>query len=310
MTLPRKKSRTIVVQDEAWYWRTHKAIRMDEDSRLRFEESKRLAVEKNPELKGKRFMIMAHSGEFQYVRIMNLVATRKEGKPFMIKAEFIDCERLLPKVVAAVIAYALRHAKPSDKLFEIENATQLFEKTIAVSDEKENSLSKIRYAKYKQDTSQKHELEADRHISEGNLYKAIDELRSSIFYDRANHHKLRKLDNMIREDQASAKLCNHRAFTYYSLHKHDPSGGYLEKAYLDVAKALELDPECAIAYGTLAEILYAMGDTAGFYDKLETALEKGMSQKIDGEISFELKDDARFLALLERFDKRDWIRHY
>lgn len=299
-----------MVQDETWYWRSHKRIRMDEDSKLRFEESKRLALEKNPDLKGKGFMIMAHSGEFQYVTILNLVATRKEGKPLMVKAEFIHCERLLPKVVAAVIAYAKSHSKDTDKVIEIRNATQVFEEVLKASDEKENSLGRIRYANYIQDAGKRHELEADRHIREGHLDKAIDELSSSIFYDRKNSHKLRKLGHLIRDDQASAELYNHRAFAYYKLHRNDPARGHLEKGYTDVVKAIELDPAYAIAYGTLAEILYLMGDREGFYDNLLTALEKGMTQKIDGEINFELREEPRFLDLLDRFNKRDWIRHY
>ncbi|MGV2482184.1 UNVERIFIED_CONTAM: hypothetical protein IGO34_35895, partial [Salmonella enterica subsp. enterica serovar Weltevreden] len=67
----------------------------------------------------------------------------------MIKAEFMDCERLLPKVVAAVVAYAQSHAQASDKVMEIHNATQVFEDAIAASDEKESELGRIRYTQYK-----------------------------------------------------------------------------------------------------------------------------------------------------------------
>lgn len=310
MSLPRKKSRAIVVEGETWYWRTNKGIKMDEASKLRFAEAQRLAVEKNPELKGKRFGMMFNNGDLKYVKTVNFIATRTNDKPFMIKAEFENCERLLPKVAAEVIAYAKRHSEDSKKVVEITNATQIFEPIMAASDEKENSLEKIRYANYKRDASARHELEADRYISTGHLCEAIDELRSSIFYDMANSHKRRKLDRLIADGQASAKLFNHRAFAYYMLHRNDPANGHLEKGYNDVVKAVELDPGYAIAHGTLAEILYMMGDREGFYDSLTTALEKGMTQKIDGEINFELREEPRFLDLLDRFQKRDWIRHY
>lgn len=310
MALPRKKSRTIVVQGETWYWRTNKGIRMDEASKLRFAESQRLAREKNPELKGKRFLMMFSGGDLQYVKTVHLIATRTGDKPFMIKAKFVDCERLLPKVVASVIAYAYQHAGPGDRLLEIEDATQIFEDAIAASDEKESELGRIWYTQYKIKESSVNEQMADRYIREGNIYEAIGYLKSSIFYDKTNIHKIRKFDHLIREEQASAKLYNHRAFAYYKLCQINSEGAYLEKGYRDATKAIELDPDYAIAYGTLAEILYKMGDTEGFYRELETALQKGMTEKPDGEIRFKLKDEARFLELLDRFHKRDWIKHY
>lgn len=310
MALPRKKSRTIVVGGETWYWRIQKGIELDAESRLRFETSKRLALEKNPGLKKRNISIMFSAGDLKYAKVVHLVATRAGDKPFMIKAEFMDCERLLPKVVAAVVAYAQSHAQASDKVMEIHNATQVFEDAIAASDEKESELGRIRYTQYKDKESSAHEQEADRNIREGNIDAAIGYLKSAIFYDKTNIHKIRKLDRIISEDQASPRLYNQRAFAYYGLHQTDPAAGHLEKACRDAIKATELDPDYALAYGTLAEILYAMSDTDGFYKQLETALAKGMKEKIDGDIRFRLKDEARFLALLDRFDKRDWIRYY
>lgn len=267
-------------------------------------------MEKNPELKRKDIRIMFNGSDAKYVKAVHLVATRIGDKPFMIKAEFMDCERLLPKVVAAVIAYAQSHSQTSDKVMEIHNATQVFEDAIAASNEKESELGKIWYAQYKIKESSAHEQEADRNIREGNIYEAISDLKSSIFCDKTNIHKIRKLDRIISEDQASARLYNQRAFAYYGLYQTDPAAGYLEKAYRDAIKATELDPDYALAYGTLAEILYAMSDTEGFYKQFENALAKGMKEKIDGDIRFRLKDEPRFLALLDRFDKRDWIRYY
>lgn len=310
MALPRKKSRTIVVKGETWYWRTSKGIRMDEASKLRFAESQKRAIEKNPELKGKRFLMMFGSGDLQYVKTMSLVATRKSEQPFMIKAEFLDCERLLPKVVSAVIAYANQHAGSGDRLLEIEDASRLFEQALVGSEEKEAGIGRLRNEQYRMNRSAGFEREADDYILEGKFFDAIRPLRNAIMYDKTNPHKLRKLDHLIRDDHASAALFNQRAFSYYYLYKYDAAPGYLEKAYRDALQAIALDSDYAIAYGTLAEIQYAMGDTEGFYDNLETALQKGMTQVIDGDIGFAVKEQVRYLALLERFGKQGWIKAY
>lgn len=310
MALARKKSRTITVQGETWYWRTSKFIRMDEASKARIAEARRLAVEKNPELKKQRLSIMFGPSELKYVRVIRLIASRSGSPPLMLEAEFDDYDMILPKVVAAAIAYAINQARPHDRNVYIPDATKLFEKVLAESSEKESNLSQVRYAQYKLNKSREHEQNADRNILEGNIYDAIQDLYNSLFYDLDNSHKLRKLDRLLGDQHASARLYNYRAFCYYKLHRHDPRAGHLEKAYQDSIKAIEMDPEYAIAYGTLAEILYVMSDTEGFYAALETALEKGMTQKIDGEISFELREAPAFLALLDRFSRRDWIRHY
>lgn len=89
-----------------------------------------------------------------------------------------------------------------------------------------------------------------------------------------------------------------------------------EDALVDIYKALELDSENPIYYGTLAEIKAKQGDKLDFYRNFDMSLQKGydafdiLNQNIDIQnIYKEFYTDEKFISILEKNSQFDFINH-
>jgi hypothetical protein len=145
MTLPKNKRRTITVDGVQYYWYSASERRMDKVSAEKFDEIKKMSIEKNPALKNKRFGITLEKGEMTlfYATRLYIESADKDGteiKLFFEDREILGnaakWEHLLisPAVVSAVIRYLAKER--AGKKTELRNGAELF------AEELKNALQK------------------------------------------------------------------------------------------------------------------------------------------------------------------------
>lgn len=79
----------------------------------------------------------------------------------------------------------------------------------------------------------------------------------------------------------------------------------IKEAYADIYKAIEIDANQNIFYGTLAEICFEDNKMNEFYMNLSIALQKGIDAKMLNsakDVYEKVKDEPRFIELLERYN--------
>jgi tetratricopeptide (TPR) repeat protein len=269
MAIPKKKCRTIIVNNTKYYWRKESNI-----------------------------CLYIETG-----RTPN----------FIIKAFFHEEYFAVPGVVGAVINYTLNNELYKKPLIVIENGNELFKTELERQQQKRKKEDKERKIKWEQkaEVSKQERIRdgwdeyrsAKKCIAEKNYFEAILHLLYSIRIDLSKKERWSLLENCIPEDIKDAVLLNERACYYRRLSKYEEEyKSYCRKAaFNDIEEALKLDPNCAIAYGTLAELLFDEKDLDGFYYNWEIALQKGMTQQIDGWIAFDLKEAEEFIRISKKY---------
>ncbi len=134
-----------------------------------------------------------------------------------------------------------------------------------------------------------------------NPHQSESLMRRGFIYHTLGDDTLAKkdFDNAIKYSSNDYSTYNARANWYRLKEKYD-------LAYNDIYKAIELNPQAGIAYGTLAEIKAAQNQLNDFYVNLELALSlstKNMSKSIkEEEIYKRFFKDNRFINLLAKYN--------
>lgn len=261
MAIPKKKRRTITIDQTEYYWRR--------------ESTRCLYIETG------------------------------QSPNHIIKAYFDKGYFSVPQVVRAVIDYTIHHQLDTQPLVIIENAHELFKAELENHQQKEYEFFKRRTIEWDKNLKEKGWDEyhaAKKCIIEKDYFNAIFHFISSIRIDPSRKERWALLENFITDDIKSAELLNERAYYYRELSTRVEDKSYCRKAaFKDIEEALKLNPDCGIAYGTLAELLYDENDLQGFYYNWEKALQKGMTQSISGWIRFDLKEEAEFKRISQKY---------
>lgn len=265
--------------------------------------------------KKKRRTIIVNKTEYYWRKESNICLYIETGKNpnFIIKVFFHDEYFALPGVVRTVINYILSNNLYTRPLIIIENGNELFKTELERQQQKRKEEDEERRIKWKQEAEKSKQerirdgwdeyRSAKKCITEKNYFEAIRHLLYSIRIDLSKKERWSLLENCIPEDIKDAMLLNQRAFYYRILSKYEEEyKSYCRKAaFNDIEEALKLDPNCAIAYGTLAELLFDEKDLDGFYYNWEIALQKGMTEQIDGWIAFDLKEEEEFIRISKKY---------
>lgn len=293
MAIPKKKRRKIVVNDTTYYWRVnhHAVLAKNLDHKPDF-----LPLNELPEI-------------LYYTEVYIETGARPTRR---IKAHFYD-ERVhsrrlrnlyllvTPRIVNAIINHIVKNYDMNEKDVVISNARVLFEGVMEEVCKRENELGRTRYEAFRKAQSEHYYNMANQAMKNNQYYEAINHYYQAVAYDKTNPHKQEALHRSINDANENARLYNLRGFKYRQLALHKTLSDY-SLALADVKKAISLDPDYAISYGTYAEICYDLEDMEGFYHYLEMAFQKGMKEKIDGNIHFLLKNEKRYLKLCENYN--------
>jgi MinD-like ATPase involved in chromosome partitioning or flagellar assembly/Flp pilus assembly protein TadD len=160
-------------------------------------------------------------------------------------------------------------------------------------------------------------------INSGNILFKLNQFEKAlVYFDKAilndsKHeiaylNKINTLDELGMEEEAfklanyvieninseNSSLLNTRANNYRN--KKD-----FKNAYMDIYKAISINSNEAVYFGTLAEIYYEDEKMEEFYYNLTIALSKGIKEsnmQSAKDIYSKLKDDVRFLELLKKYE--------
>lgn len=259
--------------------------------------------------KKKRRIISVNQTKYYWRKESNRCLYIETGQSpnFIIKGYFEEGYFAVPQVVRAVIDYAVYNKLDNQSFVIIENGQELFKKELENHHQNENEISDRKIIEGLEKRSQEGWDEyhaAKKCITEKDYFKALHHLISTVRVDPSKKERWFLLENFISDDIKNAELLNERAFYYRKLSEYEEYKFHcIKAAFNDIEQALKLDPNCAIAYGTLAELLYDQNDIQGFYYNWEKALQKRMTQSIDGWIKFCLKDEKEFIRISKKYQK-------
>ncbi len=159
----------------------------------------------------------------------------------------------------------------------------------------------------KQDSAQVCMKKVLDHDPENNI--ALSSLTRFAFYKEKNYRKAIKyaqriegLETKRMNDAFYHKLqcINLMAMSYYHLEKYD-------SALLKINVAIDISPDEAVLYTTLAETYALMGNHQKFYEAIETAAELGynLQQILEDKPYQPYLNESRFLALLKQYSPPD-----
>jgi tetratricopeptide (TPR) repeat protein len=257
--------------------------------------------------KKKRRIITVNQTEYYWRLESNgcLYIETGQSPNHIIKAYFDKGYFAVPQVVRAIIDYTIHHQIDTQPLVIIENAHDVFKAELENHQQKEQNKNDRKIFAWHKDLKEKGWDEyhsAKKCILEKDYFNAIFHFICSIRIDPSRKERWTLLENFITDDNKSAELLNERAYYYRELSTHVEDKSYCRKAaFKDIEEALKLNPDCAIVYGTLAELLYDENDVQGFYYNWEKALHKGMTQSISGWIKFDLKEEAEFKRISKKY---------
>lgn len=256
--------------------------------------------------KKKRRTITVNQTKYYWRKDSNICLYIETGKSpnFIIKVFFGKGYFAVPKVVHAVIDYVINNKLDNKSSIIIENGEELFKTELERHQEKINEEANEKTTKWHKKRNKEgwdYYHSAKKCIIEKDYFKAISDIVYSIMIDSSKKERWSLLENFISEDIKNAKLLNERAFKYRWLSKYPEYESCRKAAFNDIEEALKLDPNCAIAYGTLAELLYDENNLQGFYSNWEKALQKGMTQPIDDFIIFDLKDENEYIRISKKY---------
>ncbi len=257
----------------------------------------------------KRRRILVNQTEYYWRKESNrcLYIETAQSPTFIVKVYFEKEYFAVPQVVRAVIDYTVANKLDAQSFVIIENGQELFKRELEKHQQRENEISDRKIIELHKKRLQEGWNEyhaAKKCITEKDYFKAIHHLINSIRIDPSGKERWSLLENFIFDDIKSAELLNERAFYYRKLYQYEENESYCRKAaFNDIEEALKLNSNCAVAYGTLAELMYDKDDLPGFYYNWEKALQKGMLQPIDGWINFYLKEEKEFKRISEKYLK-------
>ncbi|WP_185289238.1 hypothetical protein [Chryseobacterium lactis] len=261
--------------------------------------------------KKKRRTITVNQTEYYWRKVSDrcLYIETGQNPNGRIKAYFEKGYFAVPQVVRAVIDYTINNKHDNNPLTIVENGDELFKTELEKHQQKRREENEEQFIRSNIERHQKGWNEyhtGKKYILEKDYFKALYPLMNSIRIDPLKKERWSLFESFISEDIKSAELLNERANYYRTLSKDTETQyqSYCRKAaFKDIEDALNVNPDCAIAYGTLAELLYDENDLGGFYYNWEKALEKGMTQSIDGFIRFDLKDTDEFIRISQKYLK-------
>lgn len=132
----------------------------------------------------------------------------------------------------------------------------------------------------------------------------IEEFYRVLIYHRRFHNQekdIAAVSKLIEQYPSDPDLYNQRAGYYRYYRQYD-------LALKDVYRALEINTESNLAYMTLAEIKYDMGDTEEFYRNMEMGLKYKFDMrqvKVDEAVDIykSCRDEERFIHLLRKYNQ-------
>lgn len=195
--------------------------------------------------------------------------------------------------------FFFERGKVYHELENLENTKADLEKALSLNPDSTEILNEIAwYYSDRNDSTQALEyIEKSIQLNKDNWWPKY--VKSCILTQMEDYPSAIKILNNIIDEQKieNADLFNSRANALRSI-------GNYEKAYEDIYKAIEMNPDVAMYFGTLAEIYAGEGKINEFYLNLNIALSKGITTeglKSEKDVYKRFKDEERFITLMAKY---------